>query len=248
MPSLSRSRIDKAGSQLRRLDLDSPSAADLEAVGIADDFRRNHREPLEEVCQLLASMAPEFDSGLEIAQRLKQLDSLVAKLVRETTRLSQMEDIGGCRVVLSETALVYEMESSLKERLDIRSDDDYIASPKRDTGYRARHLVALQNGFRIEIQLRTTLQNEWADLVEACTVPGIADIKHGEGPVQVVEFFKQLASFYADLEPPRGEQSVPPSLTEIKALLEVVSPSLRKLAMQKKTFMRLRSRLGDRSR
>jgi ppGpp synthetase/RelA/SpoT-type nucleotidyltranferase len=42
---------------------------------------------------------------------------------------------------------------------------DYVETPKPD-GYRAKHLVAIKDGVLIEVQLRTTAQHLWAELVE----------------------------------------------------------------------------------
>ncbi|MHB8692482.1 MAG: hypothetical protein ACYDHH_14680 [Solirubrobacteraceae bacterium] len=62
---------------------------------------------------------------------------------------------------------------------------DYVAEPKVD-GYRAKHLVAVDKGFRVEVQVRTGVQQEWADLVEDLDRQYGLRIKFGEvNPVLV---------------------------------------------------------------
>jgi hypothetical protein len=104
-------------------------------------------------------------------------------------RLTQMQDIGGCRAVLSTVAQVKKRVAKYKEfhakspkdRSDWDGSDnfDYILQPKPD-GYRSVHLVfsykstsakwAMYNGQLIEVQIRSKLQHLWATAVETAQI------------------------------------------------------------------------------
>src|SRR5438093_1423376 len=69
---------------------------DVEAAeDIVNNFRSSHSYPLNTFQIGLRRLAPQ---DALIAQRLKRLPSILAKLElrRETMKLSQMQDIGGC--------------------------------------------------------------------------------------------------------------------------------------------------------
>jgi hypothetical protein len=104
-------------------------------------------------------------------------------------KLSQMQDIGGCRAVLPNVRMVRKLVSVYKEfhikagksgsktRSSWDGSDafDYIKNPKPD-GYRSVHLIfrfqspstdkKMFNGQRVEIQIRSRLQHAWATAVE----------------------------------------------------------------------------------
>jgi hypothetical protein len=129
----------------------------------------------------LLQRARSIDPAALIAQRLKRLPSIALKLQQDPSmRLSQMQDIGGCRAVVRDAhhvdRLVKLYESRDRRYEPIRSGKkDYIARPKED-GYRGVHLIyqyrsrdkkrADFNGQRIEIQIRSGLQHIWATAVE----------------------------------------------------------------------------------
>jgi ppGpp synthetase/RelA/SpoT-type nucleotidyltranferase len=112
------------------------------------------------------------DSTAVTAQRLKRLNSILRKLRRrETIQMSQMQDVGGCRAVVSNlsrlTALRRVYESS-PLRHNLARIRDYIHDPE-DDGYRSVHLMCRFSGkgtalpwnkLRIEIQMRTSLQHD----------------------------------------------------------------------------------------
>jgi hypothetical protein len=120
-----------------------------------------------------------------IAQRLKRLPSIAIKLRdNPTMKLSQMQDIGGCRAVMPSIAdvrkliAIYDKSRSKNPRhgRPIQHEKyDYIKDPKQD-GYRSHHLIFKYqtkyedkkafNGQRIEIQIRSRLQHAWATAVE----------------------------------------------------------------------------------
>lgn len=126
----------------------------------------------------LTKQARGVDSTPLIAQRIKRLSSVELKLERfRTMKLPQMQDIRGCRVIVSSVAQVRALAVNFqKSRTRNKFDhtDDYIDRPQR-TGYRGIHLIyrfssaktlRLCNGLKIEIQLRSPLQHAWATAVE----------------------------------------------------------------------------------
>ena len=134
----------------------------------------------------LLRRAKKIDPNALTAQRLKRRPSIEIKLRdNPSMQLSQMQDLGGCRAVLSSVGQVRKLVAKYKEfhakspkdrsDWDGSDDFDYILTPKPD-GYRSVHLVfrfrspsderAIYNGQRIEIQIRSKLQHLWATAVE----------------------------------------------------------------------------------
>lgn len=103
---------------------------------------------------------------IEVSRRLKRIVTMINKLDRfPSGDVTGLHDIAGVRAVLPTIADVREVASILEDRLILIRPRDYIAEP-RDSGYRALHLVAREADLRVEIQLRTALQDTWANLVE----------------------------------------------------------------------------------
>jgi len=74
----------------------------------------------------------------------------------------------------------------------IAHEDDYNADPKA-TGYRSVHLVVVRDATPVEIQLRTTWQQEWAAAVERLDLRYGLALKDGLGPDPLAEFMERLA-------------------------------------------------------
>ena len=90
---------------------------------------------------------------------------MVDKLLREPhMKLTQMADIGGCRALLPDQQAVNEVARRLRRNWEVTRTRDYAAEPK-ESGYRAVHLIVKRKGRLIEVQLRTPLQDAWANQV-----------------------------------------------------------------------------------
>src|SRR6266568_293771 len=95
-PSHSLNQIDKAGKAILH-----PDSAP-EGIDVLNSWRVSHRYPLNALHMTLRNRAKRIDANATTAQRLKRLESVVRKLHRQRTlQMSQMQDIGGCRAVLS---------------------------------------------------------------------------------------------------------------------------------------------------
>jgi ppGpp synthetase/RelA/SpoT-type nucleotidyltranferase len=81
-------------------------------------------------------------------------------------RLSQLQDIGGVRVIVRTLAEQKRLADHAAGRWgsDLQVVD-YVSSPK-PTGYRAIHHVVKRSNRLTEVQIRTELQHEWADMIE----------------------------------------------------------------------------------
>src|SRR6266567_7569194 len=182
-PQFPKGRVDWAGDVLAGYKAVSMSDFDL-ALGIRNNWRSSHSYPLQAVKMTLRKRARQVDNRAIIAQRLKRLSSISAKLVRNRQmHLSQMQDIGGCRAVLKDMAKVNGLvklyteswAKNPKVRAEFVKAFDYINGPKID-GYRGIHLIykyrsasrrhRVWKGLRIEIQIRSRLQHAWATAVE----------------------------------------------------------------------------------
>ena len=147
-PSFSRGRIDKAGDTVLQAG-EPPSLADYTiALGVVDDWRASHSYPLQIIRKTLTNRAKRVSSGAIVAQRLKRLESIVNKLGREPhMKLSQMQDLGGCRAIMPTVAEVDELVRIHKDawdkapsRHELHHFKEYVANPKA-SGYRSVHLI-----------------------------------------------------------------------------------------------------------
>lgn len=198
---LSKKQIDKAGESLRLIPHDSS------ALDILSKWRSNHVYPLSLAFNLLKRHADKIGSSAIYGQRLKRVSSVLNKLNRlASTKLSRMQDIGGCRVVLNDFNRLTKLYDSLKKTKVVIAKKDYIFYPKSD-GYRGIHLVyqcsskdLRYNDLKIELQLRTKLQHAWATTVEIIDSFEGVGLKAGGGSAEWKEFFYLLADEFAKLE------------------------------------------------
>lgn len=199
-------RIDRAGKVLAKSE--HGSEAYNEALDIINNWRASHNYPLNTFKVTLRRYASQIDSSFLVAQRIKRISSINHKIERfKTLRLSQMQDIGGCRVILSGVKEVYRLvekyeKSDLKHLKDDK--DDYIAKPK-PSGYRGVHLIYkynsdkidTYNGMYIEIQIRTRLQHAWATAVETVGTFLAQPLKSSLGEEKWLRFFALMGSVIA---------------------------------------------------
>jgi ppGpp synthetase/RelA/SpoT-type nucleotidyltranferase len=209
VPEYSTEEVDRAGNVFIGLSDDDEFDR---ALSIINNWRASHYFPLNTFATTLRRKAEHFTKAV-VSQRVKRLRAIQHKLQKHTKKpiaLSEMQDIGGCRVVLGSVSQVekfvkeYE-HSDLKHKL-VRQDN-YIAVPKR-SGYRGVHLIynylsdrkETYNGHKIEIQFRTELQHAWATAVEIVGFFRRELLKSSEGDPVWKQFFKLMAAEIAFAE------------------------------------------------
>jgi ppGpp synthetase/RelA/SpoT-type nucleotidyltranferase len=75
-------------------------------------------------------------------------------------------------------------------------------------GYRALHLWCRRDGFKVEVQLRTTLQQQWAELVEEWDGALGMDLKHEVAPDVIHSYFRELADYFDLLDKGVAESDI----------------------------------------
>ena len=205
----SKNQIDRAGATLRRFGVDPPvldqaAIDDYEhAVRTVGEYRRSFGDALQRVRMGLTSVTSTLDiKGVAITQRAKRFQRIVAKLARfPTIRLSQMQDIGGIRVVVDGLDEAEGMSDHITKAWHsaVVRHDNYIRAPQ-SSGYRAHHIVVLRQGRPIEIQIRTERQHEWAIGVENASLDLGIELKWGGGPQVVRQRLRSLAEIAAHLD------------------------------------------------
>lgn len=118
--------------------------------------------------------------ALEVTGRpAKSTPSVIEKLRRESIRLTQMQDIAGCRLVVPDIPA----EDMVVARLMQLFDDAVVIDRRGEPsyGYRAVHVIVERDGRLIEIQIRTSLQHRWAELSEKMSDVVDPTIKYGGG-------------------------------------------------------------------
>jgi putative GTP pyrophosphokinase len=204
-------RANKAGDRLRyaaegRLEF----AVDIDdEKSILAAWRSQFQLPMSSTTMTLRSairtVTGSCPPGMAV-ERFKREQQIIAKLVRSRTRLSKMEDIGGCRAVLPDLASVYAVRDRIENHaraVEIVTEDDYNQAP-RPGGYRALHLHVVRSGVQVEVQLRTRRQQQWAEEVERWDSTTGHDVKHEVAPAQVLDGFRFAAELQAEHDRGRG--------------------------------------------
>lgn len=166
---LSRTQIDRLGERLRHGDVRGDDLRTLDA------YRRSFAEPYADVVAVLRNALGLAPTG----RPAKSTKSIVDKLNRETARLSQVQDIAGCRVITADIAEQDRIVEAIRERVSDVTGVDRRARPSN--GYRVVHVLVAVGDHRMEVQVRTALQQLWAELSEKLSDRfGIA-VKYGGG-------------------------------------------------------------------
>jgi ppGpp synthetase/RelA/SpoT-type nucleotidyltranferase len=239
IPEYTRTQVDRAGHVIR-----NPDIADsdwLEAYSAVDNWRSSHAFPLNTIQTGLRGRARIVDPDCLVAQRLKRFWSIWLKLRRfPTMNLSQMQDIGGCRAVVSTVDQVYELHElsrSSKMRHELARCNNYILEPKR-SGYRGVHLIyryesdrkVTYNGLQIEVQLRSKIQHAWATAVETVGTFTRQSLKSSLGSEEWLRFFALMSCVMALKESTPRVPDVPTAERELYRELRASAAHLDVLA------------------
>lgn len=208
---ISRASVDRAGEVLAN------RLSENEAIDIAFDalasWRAAHARPLNTMTMDLRQKVRRICLSALVVQRVKRARSIVAKLSRESSmRLTQMQDIGGCRAVVDSVEQVYKLRESFRRSRSLHEfvrEDDYISQPK-SSGYRGIHLVYRfksrskpeHDRLLFEIQLRTRTQHAWATAVETVGAVIGQALKSSEGERRWLDYFQHAGMALELLEQP----------------------------------------------
>jgi hypothetical protein len=211
---------------------------------VINNWRSSHSFPLRGFGVTLRYRARVADPDAIIAQRLKRLSSIEAKLKRfPEMKLSQMQDIGGCRAIVKNIRSLKQLVSLFKRsrsknptsRHQFIKEKNYVEHPKGD-GYRSIHFVyryqsrsrrhSVYNGLKVEIQIRTKLQHAWATAVETVAIfTGLA-LKSGAEHADWERFFALMGSAIAMREKQPLVPNTPTDKAELIAELRELEERL----------------------
>ena len=175
---LSKSQINKLGSRI---------AASAEPN--ADD-----QTQLRDVIRYYQIVLNDIKSDLDSlrlgksASRVKTHGTLIEKLQRESgMELVRVQDLAGARVIIA--------GGRIKQDDAVRAICDHFSNLSRPAkiidrrvhpshGYRAVHIIIFPADIQVEIQVRTELQNAWAQIVERLGDIWGRDIRYGGLPIE----------------------------------------------------------------
>lgn len=188
---ISKTQIDRLGDRLRK---ESFTDSDLRLL---DEYRRSFTTAYGKIVGTIRGQL-----GLEPTGRpAKSTTSIAEKLRRESIRLSQIQDIAGCRLIVSDMVEQDRVVASLVELFPGSTIVDRREQPSH--GYRAVHVIAKVDIKGVEIQLRSTLQQLWAELSEKLSDLIDPTIKYGGGNESIKEFLATTSKLVQQQE--RGE-------------------------------------------
>lgn len=183
---ISKTQIDKLGERLKQ---GAHTEADLRLL---DEYRRSFGD----ACEVVVRKVRELGEA-PTARLAKSTLSIAEKLRRESIRLSQMQDVAGCRVVVADIIRQDRFVESLKSAFPDASIVDRRENPSY--AYRAVHVIAEVSGKPVEIQVRSSLQHLWAELSEKSSDVIDPTIKYGGGPdgwrAFLIEHSRAVASY-----------------------------------------------------
>jgi putative GTP pyrophosphokinase len=175
--SLSKSQIDALGHRLRK---GTVTENDLRLL---DHYRRSFSDAYEAVVAEIRALAPTDVDGKSLLEPTgrpaKSTTSIIGKLQRESIRLSQIQDIAGCRLTVEDIDRQDYIVAKIASLFEQVSIIDRRELPSH--GYRAVHLVINYTGKPIEVQVRTSMQHFWAELSEKFSDLIDSGIKYGSG-------------------------------------------------------------------
>lgn len=174
---LSKNQITRLGNALRQGSLNPRSQEATEF-----EFFMNSRElDLQTLMQQLKEFLP---LELNVTSRIKSTSTLREKLLRAPEiQLPYVRDVIGVRIIGDFTlsgqdelvnSIINRFKGFVVKKIDRRLKHSY--------GYRAVHIVIRVNESLAEIQVRTELQNQWADVFEALADKWGRQIRYGLTP------------------------------------------------------------------
>jgi putative GTP pyrophosphokinase len=185
---VSKTQIDRLGERLKKGDITEDD------LRLLDTYRRSFSDAYEFVVGAVRN-----ELALEPTGRpAKSTTSISDKLRRESIRLTQIQDIAGCRLIVSDVADQERVVQSLSHLFVKTNIADRRQKPSH--GYRAVHVVVTYLGKMVEIQVRTALQQLWAELSEKYSDVSDPAIKYGGGDEKIQKELAEISAFVALVE------------------------------------------------
>lgn len=182
METLSKTQIDRLGERLRA------QAFGEAELRLLDEYRRTFGLAYDRVVANIQRII-----GVPVSGRpAKSTSSIIEKLNRESIRLSQVQDIAGCRAIVADLYQQDRAVNAIARELDSVTIQDRREKPSH--GYRAVHLIVREDGKPIEVQVRTSLQHVWAEMSEKLADTIDPSIKYGGGPMRVHQILDKAAT------------------------------------------------------
>jgi ppGpp synthetase/RelA/SpoT-type nucleotidyltranferase len=188
MANPSKTQIDRLGDRLKK---GAPSDDDLRLL---DDYRRSFRDAFDIVIKQIEQTLKLHPTG----RPAKSIPSIIQKLQRESIRLSQIQDIAGCRIVVADILKQDKAVDSIRSLFPSISVVD--RREKSSHGYRAVHLMAQIEEKLVEIQVRTELQHLWSELSERCSDVFDPGLKYGTGEERALKLLQETSDSVARIE------------------------------------------------
>jgi putative GTP pyrophosphokinase len=199
---MTKTQIDQLGARLRKGDV---SEADLRLL---DAYRLSFEQAYRHVIGIIRETLKLEPTG----RPAKSTTSIVDKLKRESIRLTQMQDIAGCRLIVDDIEAQEKTVAELKRVFGSVTVIDRREKPSH--GYRAVHLVVKKDDKNIEIQVRSALQHLWAELSEKLSDVHDPMIKYGGGKGFLRDVLMAFSPVIAKVEeaeqPPRKQRNADP--------------------------------------
>ena len=172
---MSKSALDRLGAHLAAGD--EVSDADLANLALVVDA---YQLVLDQVKAELTRL------GYDATTRVKTTGTLVDKLRREhRMRLSQVQDLAGARIIVSDRPAQDQAAALIRAHFEAagHSCKEVDRREEPSHGYRALHLVVSVSSVLVEIQVRTDLEDTWAQIVERLADRWGRGIRYGQDPV-----------------------------------------------------------------
>jgi putative GTP pyrophosphokinase len=185
---LSKTQVDRLGGRLRKGNINEDD------LRLLDQYRRSFSEAYDFVVKAIRK-----ELALEPTGRpAKSTTSISDKLRRESIRLSQIQDIAGCRLIVPDIATQDSVVQSLTSLFEQTTISDRRQKPSH--GYRAVHVIVNSHSKLIEIQVRTALQHLWAELSEKLSDVIDPAIKYGGGDKDFKELLIEASAAVIEAE------------------------------------------------
>ena len=228
MAQLSKTQIDRLGDRLRK------GPAEKADLIILDGYRRSFGPAYEHVVQIIRDQLKLEPSG----RPAKSTNSLVEKLKRESIRLTQVQDIAGCRLIVRHLPEQDWVAISLASTFPGASIVDRREKPSY--GYRAVHVIADVAGKLVEIQIRTDLQHMWAELSEKYADIFGSEIKYGRGAPEIrkhLEIISESVGEYEEAERKLAKVTKSDKVKDIQKTMDLLRKEIAKLLDQEFAFI-----------